>query len=376
MKIDLIGPSYPFRGGISTHTTLLFKHLKARHETRFYCFRRQYPRFLFPGKTDREESRLYLKEEGSEPLLDALNPLTWLKVAGRVIRDRPALVIFPWWVAYWAPQYLTMILLIKMFCSARVLFICHNVAEHEENFLKSALSRVVLSQGHGFIAHSKQEREDLKRLTGKSRIAVTFLPLIEAFQTAPMSKRSARKKLGLADDKVILFFGIIRRYKGLPYLIKALPMILARQKVRLLIVGEFWEDKGAYLRLIREMGVEGAVTVVDRYVPNEDISTYFQASDLVILPYTSVTGSALLQLAYSFDRPVVATAIGGFSEIIADRRTGFLVPPRSPERIAAAVLDFYENQDGEEMGARIKAERGRFAWDHLISAIEGFAPSV
>ena len=376
MKIDLVGPSYPFRGGISTHTTLLFRHLKARHQTRFYCFRRQYPRFLFPGKTDREESRLYLSEEGSEPLLDALNPLTWLKVAGRVIRDKPALAIFPWWVIYWAPQYLTIIFLIKAFSSAQVLFICHNVAEHESHFLKTAVTRLVLAQGHGFIVHSRQEKEDLKRLVGKSRIAVTFLPAFEAFLAAPLSKQAAREKLGLTDDRIILFFGIVRSYKGLPDLIRALPLIRARLKVRLLVVGEFWEDEARYLGLIREVGVEDGVTVIGRYVPNEDMPGYFYASDLVILPYTSVTGSALLQLAFAFGRPVVATAIGGFPEIVADKKTGFLVPPRNPRGIADAVLDFYENHDGEEMGARIKAERGRFSWDHLVSAIEGFALDI
>jgi len=374
MKIDLIGPSYPFRGGISAHTTLLFRHLKARHQTRFYCFRRQYPRFLFPGKTDREESRFYLREEDSEPLLDALNPLTWLKVARRVIRDKPELAIFPWWVIYWAPQYLTMIFLIKAFSPARILFICHNVAEHESHFLKTAVSRVVLSQGHGFIAHSEPEKENLKGLTGKSRIAVTVLPTYDAFNPAPMSKTSARERLGLSDDRIILFFGIVRAYKGLPYLIRAFPSILARFKVRLLIVGEFWEDKERYLRLIREMGVQKDVTVIDRYVPNEDMPGYFYASDLVILPYTSVTGSGLLQLAFAFGRPVVTTAIGGFPQVVADKETGFLVPPRSPQGIAEAVLDFYENHNGEEMSARIKAEQGRFSWDHLVRAIEGFVP--
>ena len=374
MKIDLIGPSYPFRGGISYYTTLLFKHLKAKHKTHFYGFRRQYPRFLFPGKTDREESGVYLREEESQPLLDALNPLTWLKAAKDIIRDRPALTIFPWWIMYWAPQYLTIIFLIKIFSKTKILFICHNVAEHEAHFLKTVVSRFVLSQGDCFIVHSGQEKESLKALTGKSRITVTHHPTYDVFNTAAMPKTSAREKLGLSDEKIILFFGFIRRYKGLPYLIEALPLILARLKVRLLIVGEFWQDKKRCLQLIRKMGVEQHVTIIDRYVPNEDMPGYFYASDLVILPYTSVTGSGLLQLAYAFGRPVVTTTIGDFPEIVADKKTGFLVAPRSAKEIAGAVVDFYENHDGEEMSARIKQEHDRFSWDHLIRAIEGFVP--
>jgi glycosyltransferase involved in cell wall biosynthesis len=306
--------------------------------------------------------------------LDALNPLTWLKVARRVIGDRPELAIFPWWVMYWAPQYLTMIFLIKFFSPTKIVFICHNVAEHEAHFLKTIISRLVLSQAHGFIVHSEQEKENLRALTGNRRITVTPHPTYDVFNTAAMPKTAAREKLGLSDEKIILFFGFVRGYKGLPYLIKALPLILARFKVRLLIVGEFWEDKKPYLRLIRKMGVQQHITMIDRYVPNEDVPGYFCASDLVILPYTSVTGSGLLQLAYAFGRPVVTTAIGDFPKIVADKKTGFLVAPRSAKGIAGAVRDFYENHEGEEMSARIKKEQSRFSWDHLIRAIEGFVP--
>jgi glycosyltransferase involved in cell wall biosynthesis len=374
MKIDLVGPSYPFRGGISYHTTLLFKHLKARHQTRFYCFKRQYPRFLFPGRTDREESQFHLREDESQPLLDALNPLTWLRVARRVIRDGPELVIFPWWVAYWAPPYLTMVFLIKFYSRARIVFICHNVEEHETHFLKTLMSRLVLSQAHGLIVYSEQEREMLKALTGKSRITAAVHPTYDVFAQAVMSKRSAREKLGLSDEKIILFFGFVRGYKGLAYLIRALPLILARVQVRLLIVGEFWEEKERYLRLIDELDLQKQVTIVDRYVRNEEMPAYFCASDLVILPYTSFTGSGILQLAFSFGRPVVTSAIGDLPAIVKDKKTGFLVAPRSPRSIADAVVDFYENHNGEEMGAWIKKDKDLFSWDRLIRAIEGFAP--
>jgi glycosyltransferase involved in cell wall biosynthesis len=374
MKIDLVGPSYPFRGGISYHTTLLFKHLKARHQTRFYSFRRQYPRFLFPGRTDVEESRFFLKDEESEPLLDALNPWTWLKVAKRVVRDGPDLAIFPWWVVYWAPQYLTMVFLIKLFSRARIVLICHNVAEHETHLLKKAVARLVLSQAHGLVVHSDQEKQALKALTRKNRIAVTVHPTYDVFARTIMSKASARESLGLADEKIILFFGFIRSYKGLADLVRALPLVLARFQVRLIIAGEFWEDKKRYLRLIDELGLQKHVTVVDRYLRNEELPAYFCASDLVVLPYTSVTGSGILQLAFAFGRPVVATAVGDFPKIIENGKTGFLVSPRSAGSIADAVVAFYETHDGEEMRARIQEGMSRFSWDHLIRAVESFGP--
>jgi glycosyltransferase involved in cell wall biosynthesis len=267
-----------------------------------------------------------------------------------------------------------MIFLIKVFSRSKIVLICHNVAEHEAHFLKTVVSRLLFSQAHGFIVHSEKEKESLRALTGKGRIAVVVHPTYDVFNTAVMPKASAREKLGLSDEKIILFFGFVRGYKGLAYLINALPLILLRFKVRLLIVGEFWEDKNRFLRLIQEGGLQHHITLIDRYVPNEDVPSYFTASDLVILPYTSVTGSGLLQLAFAFGRPVVTTAIGDFPEIVKDKETGFIVPPRSARGIADAVVDFYANHDGEEMGARIREERGRFSWNHLIRAIEGFGP--
>ena len=373
MKIDIVGPSYPFRGGISYYTTLLYKHLKAKHRVKFYCFRRQYPRFLFPGKTDRDPSLFHLRQVDSRPILDALDPVTWVRVARHMIKDRPELAIFPWWVVYWAPQYLTIIFLLKIFSDIRILFICHNVAEHETNILKSVLSRFVLSLGDCFIVHSPQEKENLAALIGQKNIAVSYHPTYDVFNTVMIPQATARERLGISEDKVILFFGFVRKYKGLRDLILALPFLLAKIHFRLLIVGEFWEDKKHYLELIEKLGIAKQVTIIDRYVPNEDLPIYFHASDIVVLPYTSVTGSGLLQLALGFGKPVVTTKIGDFSRIVLDRRTGFLVAPRSPREIAAAVTDFYENYDAETMSAQIREENARFSWEALVRVIEGLS---
>jgi glycosyltransferase involved in cell wall biosynthesis len=373
MKIDIVGPSYPFRGGISYYTTLLYTHLKAKHRVKFYCFRRQYPRFLFPGKTDRDPSLCHLRQLDSRPILDALDPVTWVRVARHMIKDRPELAIFPWWVVYWAPQYLTIIFLLKIFSDIRVLFICHNVAEHETNILKSILSRFVLSRGDGFIVHSPQEKENLAALIGPKNIAVSYHPTYDIFNTVMIPKPTAREMLGIAEDKVILFFGFVRKYKGLSDLLKALPFLPEEIHFRLLIVGEFWEDKKRYLELIERLGLAKQVTIIDRYVPNEDIPIYFHASDIVVLPYTSVTGSGLLQLALGFGKPVITTKIGDFPRIVLDKKTGFLVAPRSPREIAAAVADFYESSDAETMSAQIREDNARFSWEALVKVIEGLS---
>lgn len=372
MKIDLIGPSHPFRGGISHYTTLLFKALKERHDTTFYSFKRQYPRFLFPGKTDKDDSLEPLKDRDARPVLDSLNPLSWLKTAAAIVRDKPDLTIFPWWVVFWAPQFLTIILVLKLFARTKILFICHNIQEHEGRRLKCLMTKWVLSRGDYFIVHSEEEKERLATAIGDRRVNVSFHPTYDVFNAGTISREEARKALGIAEENVLLFFGFVREYKGLTYLLQAMPEILAEVPVRLVIAGEFWEDRDAYLGLIEKLGLADKVTIFSRYIPNEEMPHYFSASDLVVLPYVSVTGSGLVQLAFGFDTPVVASRIGALSEVVQDGKTGFLVPPESPSEIAEAVVRFFRDHRREDMAAAIKADRERFSWGALVKAIETF----
>ena len=157
MKICLIGPTYPFRGGISHYTTLLYRHLQKCHDVTFISFIRQYPRMLFPGKTDIDSSKEHFREEGVFPMLDSMNPFTWLKSARNIIRRRPDLVIIPWWVSFWAPQFWTISSLVKIFCNSKILFLCHNVVEHESKWIDKILTRFVLKKGDLFIVHSTED---------------------------------------------------------------------------------------------------------------------------------------------------------------------------------------------------------------------------
>ena len=146
MKISLIGPTYPFRGGISHYTTLLYRHLKKRHEVHFFAFKRQYPKWLFPGETDKDSSSSPIWEDGVENILDSLNPITWFNVFLRTKRVNPELVIFPWWVSFWTPQFWTIAALVKIFTQAKILFICHNVVEHESKTIDKICTRFVLKK--------------------------------------------------------------------------------------------------------------------------------------------------------------------------------------------------------------------------------------
>lgn len=372
MRIILIGPTYPFRGGISHYTTLLFRCLKKQHETTFISFTRQYPQFLFPGKTDIDPSEKQIREEGVLPLIDSMNPLTWVNAALKIVRDRPELVILPWWVSFWAPQFWIISTLVKYFSKTKILYICHNLVEHESKWVDRILTRLVLKTGDFFIVHSAEDQEGLLSMIPGAEVRKSFHPTYEVFNFGPSDPDAVRKRHGL-KGKIILFFGFVREYKGLKYLIEALPRVLSKMKVTLLVVGEFWKDKDEYIRLIKDLKIENNIILVDEYVPNEEVGLYFSAADLVVQPYTSATGSGVIQTAFGFNKPVIATRVGCLREVIDHKKTGYLVPPRDSEAIANAVVSFYEEGKAEEFVVdNIIKEKEKFSWDRMVETIESF----
>lgn len=370
MRICLIGPSHPFRGGITHHTTLLYRHLRQRHQVSFYAFKRQYPRWLFPGRTDRDVSKTPLRDEGAQHILDSINPMTWWGVYRRIKRECPDLVIIPWWTSFWTIQFWTIATLVKRFSSAKILFICHNVVDHEDYVFSKICARAVLSKGDHFFVHSENDARRLREmLSPAAHIIHAFHPLYDFFNDGAISKTEARKRLGLEGD-AILSFGFVRPYKGVDHLIRAMPPILRRRRVTLLIVGEFWEGREAFAQKIRNLGLEHAVRVVDKYIPNEEVGLYFSAANLVVLPYVSGTGSGVIQIAYGLERPVVATRIGSLPEVVEDGKTGYLVNPGDPRALADAVIRFFEEQKEAEFVENIRHAKRKFSWESLVALID------
>jgi glycosyltransferase involved in cell wall biosynthesis len=371
MKYVLIGPTYPYRGGISHYTTLLYQHLSAVHETKLYSFKRQYPSFLFPGRTDKDPSGSPLQVP-CEYLLDPLNPLTWLETFRRTQRERPDAVIIQWWVPYWALALASVAFLLRRFTPVKVVFICHNIVPHEGSIVDTFLTRLALAQGQYFILQSEKDLSDLKALLPHAQAVRTVLPLYDTYQWEVMEEAAAKAALGLAGP-VVLFFGFVRKYKGLEYLIRALPQVLRNLPAQLLIVGEFWEDRDAHLEMIEKLGLQQHVTVVDRYVPNEEIGLYFSAADVVVLPYVDATQSAVISLAYAFDKPVITTDVGGLPEVVTDGETGFVVPPRDHAALAAAIVKYFQGDYAPRFTANVKARKDALSWLGLVHLIEDFA---
>lgn len=372
MKICLIGPSYPFRGGIAHYTTLLFRELAQHHDVRFYAFKRQYPLWLFPGKTDKDNSRASIRDDRIEPVLDSLNPLSWYSVFAKIRAFGPDLLILPWWVAFWALQFWSISKLVKKFTKSKIVFICHNVVEHESNLIAKLLSKFALKMGDYFIVHSEEDLAKLRCIIPLARAVKSFHPTYEIFKQNGWSKEKARQTLGVSGN-ILLFFGFVRDYKGLSYLIDALPQILRKLDVTLLVAGEFWKNKEVYLAQINRLGIQEKIKIIDKYIPNEEVGLYFAVSDLVVLPYISATGSGIVQLAFGCGRPVVTTKVGSLGEVVSEGKTGYLVDPQDSQSIADSVIDYFSKNKEHEFIQNIEDSRERFSWKGMRVKIEELA---
>ena len=369
MNIILIGTAYPLRGGIAHYFALLFKHLSKRHQVSVVTFSRQYPGFLFPGKSQEESPGGPEGEIPSEQLMDSINPFSWISTARSIIKKQPDLLIFKYWIPFFAPCFGVIAMLVKRRTNAKVLFICDNVVPHERRPGDKVLTRFAFRYADFFIVQSKPVERDLINFKPGARYEFVHHPIYEIFG-GRVDKQQAQKQLSVESERVLLFFGYVRKYKGLDTLLDAMPMVLKTLDVKLLIVGEFYDSEEHYRERIRKEGLASNVKVVSEYVPNDQVGKYFSASDVVVLPYHSATQSGIVQIAYQFDKPVIATDVGGLSEVVIDGTTGFIVKPDEPEELARAIVRFYGEKREAPFVSNVREEKKKYSWDSLIGAIE------
>jgi glycosyltransferase involved in cell wall biosynthesis len=371
MKIVLVGTAYPLRGGIAHFNALLYRHLSKRHDVEIVTFSRQYPSFLFPGKTQ-DETGGPGNALPSEQLIDSINPLTWYTAARAIARKKPDLLIFKYWMPFFGPSLGTIARLVRRWTGAKVIFICDNIIPHERRIGDRVFTRYAFGGVDAFIVQSGAVEKELNEFYPGSRYALVAHPVYEIFGSG-IPKAEARSKLAITDERVMLFFGYVRRYKGLHILLDAMPAILKTLKVKLLVVGEFYDDEKKYRQQIEEMKLQNDVTVYSEYVPNEKVNVFFSAADVVVLPYVSATQSGIVQIAYQFDKPVIATDVGGLAEVVLNDRTGFIVQPESPQEVSEAVLRFYSGQREQEFVRNVREEKKKYSWENLVQAIERLA---
>ena len=374
MKICLVGPTYPYKGGISHYNTTLCNELSKRHDVFLISYKRQYPSFLYPGKEQiNKNSNIKLNETTNfEYILDTINPLTWINTYLKIKNKNPDLVIFQWVHPFFTFVFSTITNLLKKSTNTKILYICHNVLPHERTKIDEFLIKIAFKNADYFIVHSKEDYNNLKRIIHNTKIKQSVLPTYDLFKTKIMLKEDVRKLLNIKKDKkVILFFGIVREYKGLLYLIKSMPKIIKEfDNVILLIVGEFWDDKKKYVDEIKKLNIEQYVKVIDKYIPDEEVGIYFSATDVVVLPYVSATQSGIIQIAYAFEKPVITTNVGGLPDVVDNGKTGIIVKSKDSEELANAIINYFKNDKERKFIENIKIKNKEFSWEKLIKDIE------
>ncbi len=344
-KIIIIGPVYPYRGGNSLFVSHVYEALKDEFDVKIFNYSLLYPSILFPGKTQYDESTTLIKKAPNERLVNSISPLSWFKVANRIIKENPDLVVFDWWHPFFAFCHFAISELIKKKFRKKILFITENFISHEGNFIDKRLTDIGLKNASAFMALSGIVEKEVSRISNNRKIYKSELPIYDCYNTKETKSAIAfRKELGFSEqDKVLLFFGYVRKYKGLDLLIEAFPEIKSSvPNAKLLIVGEFYDSPDVYTDAIKKLGIEKETVIISKFVLNEDVAKYYTASDLVILPYRSATQSGILNVAYGFSKPVVVTNVGGLSEFVDDRKTGIVIKPDSPSEIANGVKEFFK----------------------------------
>ena len=367
MKVILLGTAYPYRGGLATFNERLAKSFQdAGCEVEIWTFTLQYPNFLFPGKTQYSTGAAP-EELAISRKMNSVNPFNWLKV-GRMLRDANAdLVVFAYWMSFFAPCYGTIARRVK---NTKRIALVHNMMPHEKSILDRLLPPYFVKSMDGFVALSKSVLNDVEKLDRRQKPkAWSPHPIYDHY--GPIEPREvALERLGLPkESRYMLFFGLVRAYKGLDWLIQAFADERMRKyPVKLIVAGEFYDDKARYVNLIQSYGLGRETVIRDEFIPDEQVKDYFNAADIVVQPYKSATQSGVTQIAYHFEKPMLVTDVGGLEEIVPNGKVGYAVQP-DPKYIADALVDFFEHERLDEFRPNVLIEKEKYSWAKLTNVI-------
>ncbi len=365
--IKIIGPAYPYRGGIATtNERLAQEFVSMGFEVEIETFTVQYPSFLFPGKTQ------YNLKSAPENLsikrtINSINPLNWISVGRRICNENPDLVIVRYWLPFMAPCLGTIAGQIRKNLHTKIICLADNIVPHEHRPGDRALTNYFIQRIDGLIAMSKSVLTEAK--TFRENLPMEFCPhpIFDNYGER-LSFEIAKQKLNLdIDTKYLLFFGFIRDYKGLDLLLNAFADERLRKfPVKLLIAGEYYSSAEPYLELIKQNNLAKLIELRTEFIPDEEVNLYFSAADMVVQPYKSATQSGVTQIGYHFNKPMLVTNVGGLAEIIPDGKIGYVVEP-DRHKIADALVDFYGNERMTEFEANIVEEKKKFSWANMVS---------
>jgi len=374
MRLAVVGPVHPYRGGIAHFTEMTVQGLAARgHEVRPVSFSRQYPALLFPGETQYEpDDDAPDIVRGAPRVLDSINPLSWFRTGFHLRDVAPDAVVFQYWMPFFAPAYGVVARGLRRHYGIPSVAVVHNALPHERHLGDALLSRFFLRSCAGHVVMSDAVADDTRRLAGAdAHIEQIAHPVYERFGS-PVPRAEARAALDLPEAApVLLFFGFVREYKGLHVLLEAMPSVLdALPDARLVIAGEPYDDTARYREIIDRHGLHDRVRWDDTYIPSEDVPAYFGAADLVVQPYVSATQSGVAQIATHFETPMVVTDVGGLAEDVPHERAGFVVPPEEPAALADAVARFFRDDWAGRLAEGMREQKRRQQPERLFEAIE------
>ncbi len=370
MKIIIVGPSHPYRGGIAAFTDRLAAEFVAENvDVELYTFTLQYPSILFPGKTQYSDAPAP-NDISIFRRINSINPLTWIKTAKEIKTKNPDIVIFAYWMSFFASCYAKMAKIIKKNKVSRCIGLVHNMMPHEQSILDRLFSPHFVKRMDAFVALSKSVLADVSRLDKKSKPKYfSPHPLYDHYGDKE-DKIMAMNSLYMDNNyNYLLFFGLIREYKGLDLLLKAMSdKRLDKYPLKLIVAGEFYEKKEPYLKMIDDLDINDKVIICDKYIPDEEVKNFFNLADMVVQPYKSATQSGVTQIAYHFEKPMLVTDVGGLREIVPNGKVGYVVEAE-PSKIADAICDFYDNERIEYFESNIIEEKKKYEWSKMTETI-------
>jgi D-inositol-3-phosphate glycosyltransferase len=368
-KIIIVGPAWPLRGGIANFNEALCRSFQeAGAEVEIVSFSLQYPSFLFPGKSQNENDTRPNPGLPIKALINSVNPLSWIKAARYINNQKPDYVVVRYWIPFMAMALGSILRLLKK--EIRIIALVDNAIPHEKRIGDKLLTQYFVNTCHGFVAMSKSVLDDIGQFTNSSYKRFVAHPVYNIYGNK-IDKSDARNHLKIKPEvRLVLFFGFIRKYKGLFLLLQAFAdKRLADMNVQLLIAGEFYEDESPYRQLIEQLELSHRVILHDKFIPANEVANYFCAADLVAQTYITATQSGVTQIAYHFGRPMLVTDVGGLAEIVPHQKAGYVVPTEI-DKIADAIVDFYIHNRENEMAEFVQQKAGDFTWEAMVNEID------
>jgi glycosyltransferase involved in cell wall biosynthesis len=371
-KVVIIGPAYPLRGGgMSTFNERLARQfMRQGFDTTIYTFSLQYPSFIFPGKTQYSEEPAP-KDLDIKVLINSIFPPNWISVGNELKNLRPDIIVVRYWLPLMGPCLGTILRIVKKNKHTKIVCIADNIIPHEKRKGDKIFTKYFLKPIDEVVVMSEKVMEDLKIFDATKPVQLIQHPLYDNFGEK-ISKEIARKNIGVStQEKIILFFGFIRKYKGLDILLDALAILKTKGNTnfKVLIAGEFYEDRKPFDEQIARLGLQDMLILKTDFIPDSEVRNYFCAADMVIQPYRNATQSGVTPLAYHFEIPMIVTNVGGLPSLVPDGKVGLVAEPNAAS-IAEKIKEYFTKEE-QFFIANLKEEKKKFSWEKMVEAIVG-----